>query len=273
MDAPVIDSIELELLLEGIFLKYQYDFRHYSRASLKRRLVLAIERLGCQHLSELQGRVLRDPSLFTRLLNYLTVATTEMFRDPSFFLGLRQRVVPYLRTYPSLKVWVAGCSTGEEVYSLAILLRECGLLKKTLLYATDINPASLEMARIGVYRAEALQQASRNYQLAGGTGSLADHYSAAYDAVKFDPELVRSCVFSDHSLATDSVFAEVHLVTCRNVLIYFDRQLQHRAFGLFKDALVRHGFLGLGSKETINFSSHRKAFEPMLERERIYRRV
>ncbi len=273
MDAPAIDSIELELLLEGIFLKYQYDFRHYSRASLKRRLGVALERLGCAHLSELQGLVLRDAQLFAKLLNYLTVPTTEMFRDPPYFCGLREQVVPHLRTYPSLKVWVAGCSTGEEVYSLAILLHETGLLDKTVLYATDINPDALATARRGIYRADAVRKASANYHAAGGIGSLSDYYSAAYQSVRFDPGLVRGCVFSDHSLATDSVFAEVHLISCRNVLIYFDRTLQHRAFGLFKDALVRRGFLGLGSKETLNFSSHRTAFEPVLAKEKIFRKV
>jgi chemotaxis protein methyltransferase CheR len=272
MNAPDVDNIELELLLEAVYLRYQYDFRHYARASLKRRLALAQERLGIDDLSALQGRVLREPRTFRRLLHYLTVPTTEMFRDPSFFSALNEHVLPYLRTYPSIKIWIAGCSTGEEVYSLAISLQEAGMLDKALLYATDINPSSLRAARRGIYRAENMQQASRNYQAAGGRASLSDYYRAAYDSVQLDPSLVRNCVFTDHSLATDSVFAEVHLVCCRNVLIYFDRALQHHALGLFTDALVRNGFLCLGNKETLKFSSHRHAFVPTVEKERIYQR-
>lgn len=272
MEPENVFEIELELLLQGIYLRYQYDFRHYSRSSLKRRVAQALGRFECTSISRLQERLLREPKLFPRLLDFLTVPTTEMFRDPAYFLALRQEVVPYLRTYPSLKVWVAGCSTGEEVYSLTILLKEEGLLDKTVLYATDINPGSLESAKRGIYRTEAVRSASANYRAGGGVGTLSDYYSAAYDAVCFDPALAEHVVFSDHSLATDAVFAEVHLVSCRNVLIYFDRELQDRAFGLFKGALVRQGFLGLGSKETIHFSSHKEAFDVVRRDERIFRK-
>jgi chemotaxis protein methyltransferase CheR len=265
-------EIELELLVQAIYLRYQYDFRHYSRSSLRRRLSRALEQLDCASLTQLQERVLREPALFRRLLDYITVPTTEMFRDPPYFLALRRQVVPYLKTYPSVKLWVAGCSTGEEVYSLAILLAEEGLLDKTVLYATDINPRSLEVAKQGIYRADAVRKASSNYLAAGGRSSLSDYYSAAYDAAQFDPALMRNMVFADHSLATDAVFTEAHLVSCRNVLIYFDRELQDRAFGLFRDALVRQGFLGLGSKETVHFSRHRDAFETACQEERIFRK-
>lgn len=270
-DDQVFD-IELELLVQAVYLRYQYDFRRYSRASLKRRLTQALGRFGCASLSQLQDRLLREPKLFPRVLDYLTVPTTELFRDPPYFLALREKVVPYLKTYPSLKVWIAGCSTGEEVYSMAILLREEGLLEKTILYATDINPASLEAAKRGIYRTEAMRAASDNYRQAGGQASLSDYYSAAYDAARFDPVLTRNVVFSDHSLATDSVFAEMHLVSCRNVLIYFDKELQNRAFGLFSDSLVREGFLGLGSKETLHFSSHKDDFDVVARDERIFRK-
>jgi len=272
MRAGDIVDLELELLLQAIHSRYQYDFRHYARSSLKRRLARALSRFGADSLSQLQARLLREPAFFAELIAYLTVPTTELFRDPDYFRTLREQVVPYLRTYPSLKVWIAGCSTGEELYSMAILLREEGLLAKTILYATDINPHSLQAAKRGIYRAEAMRRASEQYFLAGGKASLSDYYSAAYDAVRFDPTLIEQAVISDHSLATDAVFAEVHLVSCRNVLIYFDRELQDRAFGLFDEALVRQGFLGLGSKETIHFSSRKHAFEPVCSNARVYRK-
>lgn len=272
MEEERVVEIELELLVEAVYRRYQYDFRRYSRASLRRRLGQALSHFRCATLSQLQDRVLREPQLLPRLLDYLTVPTTELFRDPAFFLALRRHVVPYLKTYPSVKVWVAGCSTGEEVYSLAILLREEGLLEKAILYATDINPRSLDTAKQGIYSADAARKGSANYHAAGGRGSLSDYYSAAYSAVRLDPALLRNAVFADHSLATDTVFAEVHLVSCRNVLIYFDKELQDRAFGLFRDALVRQGFLGLGSKETVHFSRYRDAFDVVCRDERIFRR-
>lgn len=272
LESPSIEDIELEFLLQALYLRYHYDFRHYARASLKRRLAEARERLGFANSSELQGAVLRDPALLAKLLHVITVPTTEMFRDPPFFRVLREQVLPYLHSWPSLKIWIAGASTGEEVWSIAILLHEANLLDRTLLYATDINPRALATARRGIYSAETVRQAIANYQDSGGAGTLSDHYRAAYDAVQFDPGLLRNCVFSDHNLATDSVFAEVHLVTCRNVLIYFDRALQQRAVGLFRDSLVHGGILGIGSKETLEFSGHRCAFEPVAEPQRVYRR-
>jgi chemotaxis protein methyltransferase CheR len=229
-------------------------------------------RFGCRTLSQLQDRLLHEPNLFPALLDYLTVQVSEMFRDPSYYKALREEVVPLLRTYPSLKVWVAGCSAGEEAYSLAILLREEGLLERTLIYATDINTDALKKAESGVYPLEQIALYTQNHQKSGGHSSLSDHYTAAYGRAVFDKSLRRQMVFSDHSLATDSVFAEVQLVSCRNVLIYFDRQLQDRALGLFSEALCRKGFLGLGSKETLRFSVHRKAFDEFVPQERIYQR-
>ena len=195
-----------------------------------------------------------------------------MFRDPSYFRSLREQVVPLLRTYPSLKIWVAGCSAGEEVYSLAILLREEGLLERSLIYATDINPAALKKAEAGVYDIARMPASTENHARSGAQSSLSDHYSAAYGRVVFDKSLRRHMVFSDHSLATDSVFSEVQLVSCRNVLIYFDRDLQDRALGLFKDALCRKGFLGLGSKESLLFSSHAASFDDFVLKDRIYQK-
>ena len=265
-------DIELPLLIEAIYLKYHYDFRQYARASLKRRLTAALSHFDCPTLSQLQDKVLRTPTMFPRLLDFLTVPVSEMFRDPSYFRALREHVVPILRTYPSLKVWVAGCSTGEEVYSLAILLREEGLLTRTLIYATDINPRSLQKAQAGIYDLSRVAGFTENHRKSGARSSLSDYYTAAYGGVMLDKSLRQHIVFSDHSLATDSVFAEVQLISCRNVLIYFDRELQDRAVGLFRDALCRKGFLGIGSKESLRFSTHADSFEELVRDDRIYRR-
>ena len=265
-------DIELRLLVDAIFLKYHYDFRDYSGASLKRRLTTAMSRFGCATLSRLQDRVLHEPIFFPTLLDYLTVQVSEMFRDPAYFLALREKVVPLLRTYPSLKIWIAGCSTGEEAWSLAILLREEGLLERSLIYATDINPRALAQAESGVYAIDRIAGFTANHRRSGATASLSDYYTAAYDRAVFDRTLREQIVFSDHSLATDSVFAEMQLVSCRNVLIYFTRGLQDRALGLFQEALCRKGFLGIGAKESLQFSSANGAFDAFVPRERIYRK-
>lgn len=272
MAAENID-IELRLLIDAIFLKYHYDFRGYAAASLKRRLTAAPSRFGCQTLSQLQDKVLHDPATFTALLSLLTIPVSEMFRDPTYFRSLRERVIPILRTYPSLKVWVAGCSTGEEVYSLAILLREEGLLGRALIYATDINPQTLQKAAAGVYAVDRIAGFTENHRKSGGRTSLSDFYTAAYGRAVFDKTFRQHIVFSDHSLATDSVFAEVHLVSCRNVLIYFKPELQDRAVGLFRDALCRKGFLGIGMKESLRFSSHARAFVDLVPEDRIFQKT
>lgn len=271
--AAEIEGIELRLLVEAIFQRYHYDFRGYSVASLKRRLAQARERFHCDSFSALQEKVLHDPAMLPQLLGYLTVQVSEMFRDPSFFRKLREEVVPHLLTYPSLKVWVAGCSAGEELYSLAILFREEGLEERTIYYATDINTEALRKAEAGVYALDRIVQFTENHRLSGGKSSLSDYYTAAYGNAVFDKTLRQRTVFSDHSLASDAVFAEAHLVCCRNVLIYFDRELQDRAIGLFKDSLVRRGFLGLGSKESLHFSAHARAFTEFSREERIYQKA
>jgi chemotaxis protein methyltransferase CheR len=265
-------DIELPLLIEAIYHKYHYDFRLYARASLRRRLMAALVHFSSQTLSQLQDKVLRDPEMFPKLLDFLTVPVSEMFRDPTYFRSLREQVVPLLRTYPSLKIWVAGCSTGEEVYSIAILLREEGLLERTLIYATDINPRSLQKAQAGIYDLSRVAGFTDNHRKSGARRSLSDYYTAAYGGVMLDKSLRQHIVFSDHSLATDSVFAEVQLVSCRNVLIYFDRVLQDRAVGLFRDALCRKGFLGIGSKESLRFSAHADDFDELVREDRIYRK-
>ena len=265
-------DIELRLLMEAIYLKYSYDFRDYSRASQKRRVLYALGQFDCPTISALQSRVLHDPAVFLQLLQYLTIPVSEMFRDPGFFLALRQQVVPHLQTYASLKIWIAGCSTGEEVYSLAILLREEGLLERSLIYATDINPASLEKARQGIFALGSIKGHTANYQQAGGKRAFSDYYTAAYEAAIFDKTLRENITFADHSLATDSVFSETQLVLCRNVLIYFNKRLQDRALGLFHDSLGYRGFLALGSKESLDFSAYADHFEPLVRAERIFRK-
>jgi chemotaxis protein methyltransferase CheR len=267
-----IEDIEIRLLLEALYLKYHYDFRSYAMASIKRRLKQAREQLGFETFSAMQESLLHEPAMLPRLLGYLTVQVSEMFRDPSYFKAIREKVVPHLRTYPSLKVWIAGCSGGEELYSFAILFREEGLEGRTLFYATDINQDALHAAETGVFGLDRVQLFTENHRKSGGRTSLSDFYQAAYGRVSFDKSLRRNVVFSDHSLVTDAVFAEMHLISCRNVLIYFDRNLQDRALGLFKDSLARKGFLGLGAKESLRFSEHAAGFTDFVREEKIYQR-
>jgi chemotaxis protein methyltransferase CheR len=265
-------DVEFKLLIDAIYQMYHYDFRDYATASLRRRMRTAMSRFDCRTLSQLQDKLLHDATVFPALLDFLTVQVSEMFRDPGYFRALREQVVPLLRTYPSLKVWVAGCSAGEEAYSLAILLQEEGLLSKTIIYATDINSRTLQKAAAGVYEVERIAGFTANHRNSGARNSLSDYYTAAYGLAVFDKSLKDRIVFSDHSLATDSVFAEVQLVSCRNVLIYFNRVLQDRALGLFRDALCRQGFLGIGAKESIRFSSQAGAFLDFVPAERIFQK-
>lgn len=268
-----LEDIEIRLLLEALFLKYHYDFRNYAMASIKRRLRQARQQLGLATISAMQDRLLHDPSILPRILGYLTIQVSEMFRDPTYFKAIREQVVPHLRTYPSLKVWVAGCSEGEEVYSLAILFREEGLEDRTIFYATDINHQALEAAEAGVYPLDRVQLFTENHRRSGGKSSLSDYYQAAYGRASFDRTLRRNIVFSDHSLVTDAVFGEMNLISCRNVMIYFDRTLQDRAIGLFSESLARKGFLGIGSKETLRFSSHGNEFADFVREEKIYQKA
>ncbi len=266
------EDIEIPLLLDAIYQRFHYDFRQYARASVKRRLAHARAHFGCETTSRLQERLLHDPSVFPRLLQFLTVQVSDMFRDPSYFAMLRTEIVPELRTYPSIKVWVAGCATGEEAYSLAILFREEGIFERTTFYATDINPDALRRAEAAVYAVDRLPAFTQNHRRSGARTSLSEHYTAAYGSAVFDRSLRKQMVFSDHSLATDSVFGEVQLVSCRNVLIYFDRQLQERALGLMRGSLCRRGHLGLGAKETLRFSEHAGAFKQLASGEPWYQR-
>lgn len=270
---PAADAVELDLFLEALFRRYHYDFRSYSRASLERRAEVARQRLNCATLSDLQRRLLHEPEVLPEVIDAMTVQVSELFRDPGYYLALRREVIPHLHTFPSLKVWVAGCADGEELYSLAILFREEGLFDRTLFYATEINRRALAKAEAGIYDIDRMPAFSQNYQQAGGRASLSDYYTAAYGRAVFDRGLRSRTVFTEHNLATDQVFSEVHLVSCRNVLIYFDTALQDRAIGLFADSLARGGFLGLGAHETLRFSAHAAAFATFDDTQRIWRRT
>jgi chemotaxis protein methyltransferase CheR len=266
------EDIEIRLLLEALYVRYHYDFRSYAMASIKRRLKQAREQLGFVTFSAMQESVLHHPAMVPRLVGYLTIQVSDMFRDPGFFRAIREKVVPHLRTYPSLKLWIAGCSGGEELYSFVILFREEGLESRTLFYATDINQDALRAAEAGIFSLDRVPLFTENHRKSGGKSSLSDYYQAAYGRVSFDKSLRRNVVFSDHSLVTDAAFAEMHLISCRNVMIYFDRALQNRVLGLFKDSLARKGFLGVGAKESLRFSEHAASFTEFVREEKIYQR-
>lgn len=269
---PDLEDAEVAGLIAALRARYGHDFADYTTASLRRRLRNALSALGLEGFGQLQHRALREPELMRALLDLIAVRVTGLFRDPWVFAALRTAVLPVLATYPRIAIWVAGCATGEEVYSLAILLHEAGLLRRTRIYATDLSDAALDRAREGVYAAGAVRDATTAYLEAGGQASFADYYTAAYGRISLAPFLRRDVVFSDHSLATDSAFAEVHLVMCRNVLIYFQPRLQTRAVGVFLDSLVRRGFLCLGTRESLLRTGHVDAFEAFDGASRIYRR-
>ena len=271
--STIENDFEIKLLLDAIYEKYSYDFRGYAMASVKRRLLTALGQFNVKSMSGMQEKVIHDPAFFTELLQYMTVPTSEMFRDPPFFLKMRSEIMPILETYPSLKIWIAGCSTGEEIYSYAIILHELNLLSRTTIYATDINPVSLKKAEQGLFPLDKIKEYSVNYRKSGGIKDFTDYITTDVHAGVFDRSLKENVVFADHSLATDSVFSEMQLVSCRNVLIYFDRDLQNRALGLFADSLNRRGFLGLGSKETLRFSKYDDAFESFSNENKIYRKL
>lgn len=259
--------------MKAIFLSYGFDFRHYARASLKRRLLRHAQTEGVATLSALQERVLRDEECMERLIVTLSIGVTSMFRDPQFYRALRRDVVPILRTYPDIRVWVAGCSSGEELYSTAIVLLEEGLQDKTQLYATDINQEVLEQAKKAIYPLGRMQEYTECYQKAGGRNSFSEYYQASHGHAALDQRLKENIVFSPHNLATDASFNEFHLILCRNVLIYFDRTLQSRVVSLFRDSLCMFGILGLGSRETLRFSKHDSAFEAIDAEAKLYRRM
>jgi chemotaxis protein methyltransferase CheR len=267
-----VEDIEIRLLLEAIYQLYGYDFRSYSPASMRRRIMHRLTMSGFSTVLEMTDRVLRDRQFFVVLLNDLTVNVTEMFRDPEFYKAFREEVVPVLKTFPFIKIWHAGCSTGEEIYSMAILLEEEGLYERAMLYATDIDKNVLAAAKKGIYPIHAFKQYTDNYRRAGGRQSLSDYATARYDSVIMEQRLKRNIVFADHDLATDQVFGEMHVILCRNVLIYFDRPLQQRVFKLFGESLDMGGFLCLGTKESLRFSGNEESFDVVNRPLRIFRK-
>jgi chemotaxis protein methyltransferase CheR len=268
-----LERLEIELLLEGVFRHYGFDFRAYAYASIRRRLWKRVEGEGLRTVSELAARILHDQDAMERLLLDLSVNVTAMFRDPSFYQEFRDRVIPLLRTYPFIRIWHAGCSTGEEVFSMAILLEEEGLYDRARLYATDINDVVLQRARQGIFPLDRMQEYTENYIRAGGKQSFSEYYTAKYDGAIFKPELTRNIVFSQHNLVTDRSFSEFHVIFCRNVLIYFDKTLQNRVHSLFYDSLVMFGVLALGSKESLKFSQYESCYEKLSPTEKLYRKA
>jgi chemotaxis protein methyltransferase CheR len=267
-----IEKIELYLFLEALCQRYGYDFRNYAQASVKRRVRHLLAKSGYTRISEMLPRLLYDETFAQSAIYDFSISVTEMFRDPDFYRSLRKNVVPYLKTYPFIKVWHAGCATGEEVYSLAIVLQEEGLYERATIFATDFNEMVLEKAREGIYPLKDIRQYTSNYQKAGGERPFADYYHAQYESAIMNQSLKRNITFASHNLVTDGVFGEMHLIFCRNVLIYFDKTLQNRVLKLFADSLNHGSFLCLGSKETLEFSEVINSFKIVDERTKIYQK-
>lgn len=269
-----IEDIEIQLLLTAIKLKYGYDFLSYSGMHIKRRVRYRLaSESHINSISELQHEILYNREMFEKLLKDFSINVTEMFRDPKFYLTLREEILPILQTYPFIKIWHAGCSSGEEVYSMAILLMEEGLYDRTQIYATDFNDDIIKIAKEGIYSIDKLREYTYNYQLAGGKEDFSNYYRANYNYVKFDEGLKKNILFSNHNLATDKVFGEMNLILCRNVIIYFNRQLQTKVIELFSDSLIHGGYLGLGLKESLKGEKEQALFEQCNVDVKIYKKL
>jgi chemotaxis protein methyltransferase CheR len=273
MNITNLENLELHLFLEAVYERSGYDFREYAQTSLKRRVTKFVRDECLRTISGLQERVLHDPACLKRLLMALTVNVSSIFRDPHFYIAIRQKVVPLLRDYAHFRIWHAGCATGEEVYSLAILLKEEGLYDRALIYATDMNDGVLAEAKEGIYPLKDMKAYTANYQQAGGREEFANYYVAKYEHACFDHSLQKNVVWALHNLATDTSFNEFHLILCRNVMIYFNRDLQDRVHNLMYDSLAMSGVLGLGAKESLKFTSHEMEYEVLDEKEKLYRKV
>ncbi|MCP4266678.1 MAG: protein-glutamate O-methyltransferase CheR [Candidatus Brocadiaceae bacterium] len=265
-------NFEINQLLDAIFFRYGYDFRNYARASMERRIINRVKLAELDSVSEMIPKIMHDPGFFDLFLRDMSITVTEMFRDPHVYKKIRESVCVHLKTYPRINIWHAGCATGEEVYSMAILLEEEGLLKRTTIYATDFNNHSLKIAEKGIYPAEKVKLFTKNYISAGGKASFVKYYQAKYEHAKIKESLKKRITFANHNLIQDKVFTETHLILCRNVLIYFNKELQNRALNLFKDSLVHRGFFILGNRETIDFTNVESTFEKHSQKERIYRK-
>lgn len=272
-ESSSIERIEISLLLEGIYQRYGHDFRNYAYSSIQRRIKHRLDIENLESISHLQQKVLHEPVIMEKLLQDFSINVTEMFRDPEFYVSFRKNVVPILHSYPFIRIWHAGCSTGEEAYSMAILLHEEGLYKKSKIYATDMNKDVVEKAKTGVFSFDKMKQYTSNYQKAGGMHAFSEYYTADKYGVKFLPFLSENIVFAQHNLVTDSSFNEFNVILCRNVMIYFDKQLQSHVHGLFKKSLSRFGILGLGNKESIRFSSYADLYEELDRDNKIYRKI
>ncbi len=266
------EKVEIDTLLAGIRNRYGYDFTHYSYSSLKRRLERAREHAQATRYTELLDILFHNERSFDEFLRHMSITVTEIFRDPQFYRAVHEQIVPVLKTFPFVKIWHAGCATGEEVYSMAIMLHEEGFLERTRIYATDFNKHSLDIAQKGVYPAKHMEEYAVNYKEAGGKQELSNYYSNSYDLIKFKDYLKEHITFSYHNLVTDSVFGEMNMICCRNVLIYFDKTLQDRVLSLFNDSLRYGGFLCLGTKETLNFTQVRSSFDTINSRQKIYKK-
>lgn len=271
MKVQDIEAIELDLFIEALRKRYSYDFSSYAKASFKRRVLYQVEKKNLSKISELQVQLLYDESFFDEFLKEMSVTVTEMFRDPLVFKAIREELIPVLKTYPSINIWHAGCATGEEAYSMAIVLKEEGLLGKTRLYATDFNDHSLEMARKGIYPIDKMKLFIDNYIASGGKEPFSDYYHAEYNFVKMDQSLIKNITFANHNLMGDQRFAEMHVILCRNVLIYFNRELQNRVLNLFNESLVYRGFLVLGDKESLDLTSAGDYFDEFNRKRHIFR--
>lgn len=268
-----LEQIEIELLLNGVHRLYGYDFRNYAMPSLRRRIWHHVHAENVHSISALQEKVLHDRACFERFVYSLSIPVTEMFRDPGLFLTFRKKVVPLLRTYPYIRIWHAGCSTGEEVYSMAILLKEEGLYDKARIYATDMNERSLQQAKEGVYDISRMKQYTKNYLDAGGTSEFSEYYTAKYNSVILQPYLRKNIIFAEHNLATDTSFNEFNVILCRNVMIYFNDELRNHVHGLFHESLGRFGILVLGAKESIHFNNYSDSYESLDRVEKIFRKI
>lgn len=268
------EEIEISLFIEMLYQKYGYDFREYSKAHMKRRIRYRIEaEADLTTISDYTHKVLWDADFFRRVIADFSINVTEMYRDPTFYQKIRSEVIPLLKTYPFLKIWHAGCSSGEEVYSMAILLNEEGLLDKTQIYATDFNDVILKKARAGIYSVENLEKYEVNYRESGGKNELSDYYSQAYGNIIFNHDLKERILFSNHNLVTDGVFGEMNMIICRNVLIYFEKSLQNKVLHLFEDSLGRGGILGIGSKESLEFTEFFERFKTIDPHEKLYKKL
>ncbi|MCI5141904.1 MAG: protein-glutamate O-methyltransferase CheR [Candidatus Electrothrix sp. ATG1] len=272
MDESDIEQIEINLLLDAVQQRYGYDFRNYARASIERRVRSLCRSNGCRYLSEILPELLRDASYLEKIIREFSVTVTEFFRDPFVYQSIREQVVPMLKTYPYIKVWVAGCATGKEAYSIAILLMEEGLYDRSIVYGTDFNDIALEQAKKGSYPLDRVKTFAENYQQAGGTAALTDYFTLSEESCVVKEEVKKNITFANHNLVTDNVFGEMHLILCRNVLIYFNKMLQKRALNIFRDSLVFGGFFCLGSKESLRFSGLEEELKVINERTRIYQK-